>query len=82
MISFFCLIQIIFGSSGYDLFLMSDIMDQHIQKVHDLWFIVHKSQHDHTKGILHLCMLIQLVHDHIGISITSELYDNPHTLSV
>ena len=40
---------------------MQNIVFQHIQEIQNLWLLVDQRQHDHSKGILKLGMLIQLV---------------------
>ena len=40
---------------------MFQIMVQDFQKAHNLRLIIDQGKHDHTKGILKLCMLVKLV---------------------
>ena len=61
MRAFFRFIQIIFGSSGDNIFLMFQIIGKHLQKIEDLRLIVDQSQHDHTKAVLQLGVFIKLV---------------------
>ena len=76
-----CFVQIIFCSSGYYIFLMSQIVFQHFFQIHNLWLIINKSQHDHTESILQLCMFIQLIQDNIGICVFSQINTNTHTFT-
>ena len=48
------LIQIILGPSSYNLFLMLQVLIQHLMDIQHLGLIVDQGQHDHTKGILKL----------------------------
>jgi len=41
----------------------------------------HQTQHDHTKGILKLCMLVQLIQDYIGIGIFAKVNTDTHALT-
>ena len=82
MISFLCFVQIIFGSSGNDIFLMLQVISQHIQQIHDLRLIVDQRQHDHTKSILQLCMLVQLIQNNIGIGILTKFDNYADTFTV
>ena len=49
------------------------IRDRHIQQIHNFRLIVDQRQHDHTKSILQLCMLVQLIQNNIGIGILTKL---------
>ena len=82
MIPFFRFVQIISRPSGHHFFLMSDIVRQHVKKIHDLRFIIHQRQHDNAEGILKLCMLVQLIQDHVGIGILAQFYHDTHTFTV
>ena len=82
MISFLCFVQIIFGSSGNDIFLMLQVISQHIQQIHNFRLIVDQRQHYHTKSILQLCMLVQLIQNNIGIGILTKLNDHADTFTV
>ena len=61
---------------------MLQVISQHIQQIHDLRLIVDQRQHDHTKSILQLCMLVQLIQNNIGIGILTKLNDNADTFTV
>ena len=82
MISFLGFTQVVFGSSGNDIFLMLQIISQHIQQIHDLRLIVDQCQHDHTKSILQLCMLVQLIQNYIGIGILTKFDNYADTFTV
>ena len=77
----FRLVQVILCPSCDYLFLVLQIIFQHIQDIHDLWLIIHKRQHDHSECILELGMLIELVEDHIGIDVAAQLDADPHPLT-
>ena len=81
MSSLSCFVQIVFCSSGYYILLMSQIVFQHFFEIHNLRFIVDKSQHDHTECILQLCMLIQLIQNDIGIGIFSQINTDTHAFT-
>ena len=61
MASLLRFVQVVFRSSRHNLFLVLQIIRQHLQEVHDFRLIVYQCKHDHTKGILHLGMFVQLV---------------------
>ena len=82
MISFFCFAQVVFGSSGNDIFLVLQIISQHIQQIHDFRLIVDQRQHDHTESILQLCMLVQLIQNYIGIGILTKFDNYADTFTV
>ena len=82
MSSLLSLVQIKLSPSCDNIFLMIKIMIQDLKYAHDLGLVIDKGQHDNTKGILHLCMLEKKVEYNIGICITPQLYDYPHTFTV
>ena len=82
MSSGLCLIEIIFNTSGYHIYLMIKIMLQYFKKIHYLWLIVNEGKHDNSEGILHLGMFIEKIKDDICICILSELYNYPHPFPV
>ena len=61
---------------------MFQVISQHIQQIHDLRLIVDQRQHDHTKSILKLCMLVQLIQNNIGIGILTKLNNHADTFTV
>ena len=65
---------------------MFQVIVQHFQKIHDLGThflsVADQSEHDHTKGILQLRVLIELVQDHIGIGVSSQFNADAHTFPV
>ena len=79
---FFGLAQIILGPAGHDLFLIGDIMLQHLLQIQNLWFAVYQRQHNHAKGGLQLGKGIQLVEHHLRIHILFQLHHDFHTLAV
>ena len=52
MSTFSCFVQIVLGSSGHNIFLMSQIIFQYLHQIHDLRLVIDQCQHDHTKSIL------------------------------
>ena len=80
--SFLRLVQVILCSSGDDLFLVLNVIFQHIKKIQNFRLIVHKGKHDNTKGILKLRMLIKLIQYDIRICVTTEINHNSHSLTV
>ena len=60
---------------------MFQIMIQDFQKTHNLRLIIDQGKHDHTKGILKLCMLVQLVQNDIRIHISSQFDADTHTFT-
>ena len=58
MSSLLCFIQVILCSSCHNIFLMTQVVLQHLKKIHNLRLIINERQHDHTKCILKLCMFI------------------------
>ena len=85
MSTLLCLIQIIFRSSCYDIFLMCKVMFKHLRKSQNFRLKTsvyrNQTQHDHTKSILKLCMLIQLVENNICISISAQINTDTHSLT-
>ena len=85
MRTFLCLIQIIFGTSCNDIFLMSKIVFQHLRKCQDFRLKAsvygYQAKHDHTKCVLKLCMLVQLVQNYICIGIFAEIDTDTHTFT-
>ena len=81
MCSLLRLIQFILRPARNYLFLMLQIMVQHLQQIHDLRLVIDKSEHDHAEGILELCMFIQLVQDHVCVHISPQFDDNTHPLA-
>ena len=85
MRTFLCFIQIVLCSSCHNIFLMCKIMFEHLRERQYLRLkaSVHcyQTQHDHTKGILKLCMLVQLIQDYIGIGIFTKIDTDTHTFT-
>ena len=85
MSTFLCFIQIVSGPSCNYIFLVGKIVFQHFRKRKNLWFQTaiggNQTKHDHTKSILKLCMLVQLIQDYISIGIFAEINTDTHTLS-
>ena len=85
MRTFLCFIQIVLCSSCHNIFLMCKIMFEHLRKRQHLRLkaSVHcyQTQHDHTKGILKLCMLVQLIQNYIGIGIFAKINTDTHALT-
>ena len=82
MCTFLRFIQVILCPSGHNLFLMTQIVPEHFQEIHNLRLIIHQGQHDDTECVLKLCMLVKLVQNNIGIGIPSQLNTNTHTFPV
>ena len=82
MVSFLGLVQVIAGPSGHHILLMADIVQKHVQKVHDLWLVVDQGQHNNAEGVLKLGMLEELVQYYVGIGVVSEFNDHPHAFPV
>ena len=64
--SLLCLVQIIFRPSGDYILLMTDVMLQNLQNIHDLGLHpgglgAYQGQHDHAVSILKLGMFKELV---------------------
>ena len=81
MRSFFCFVEIISGSPGNHIFLMYQIILQHIQKIKYPRLIIYKSQHDDSKCILQLCMLVKLIQDHRRTDVFTQLNVDSHTFA-
>ena len=81
MSPFLGLVQIISGPSGYDLLLVLQVILKHLEQIEDFRLVIHQRQHDRAKGILQLCMLIQLVQYHVGVGIPSHIDTDPHALT-
>ena len=79
MSSFLRLVQIIPGPSGHDLFLMLQIILQHLEKVHHLRLVAVQCKHIHTESILQLGMLEQTVQNHLCIHIMADIYRHAET---
>ena len=82
MIPFLRLVQLILGSSGDHFLLMLQIVQKHVQKIHDLGLLTDEGQHIHPEGILQLGVLIELVQYHVGVGVLAQLDHHPHALSV
>ena len=85
MRTFLCLIQIIFGTSCNDIFLMSKIVFQHLRKCQDFRLKTsvygYQAKHNYAKSILKLCMLVQLIQNYICIGIFAEIDTDTHTFT-
>ena len=77
-----CFVQIISGSSRHHIFLVFQIVLEHLQKIQDSGLIADQREHNDTESILELCMFQQTIQDNLRIHIFSELNDNPHSLAV
>ena len=73
------LVQVVFCSSGYDIFLMLQVILKDLQKVQDLRLAVDQGKHDDSKGILQLRMHVEPVEDHIRIGVPPDIDGDPHT---
>ena len=85
MRTFLCFIQIIFCPSCHNIFLMCKIIFEHLRERQHLRLkasvYCYQAQHDHTKGILKLCMLVQLIQDYIRIGIFTKIDTDTHTFT-
>ena len=85
MCSLLCLVQIILCSSSNYIFLMLQIILQHLFQIQDLRLhasmIRNKGKHDHAKSILQLCMLIEQVQDNVRIGILTEINTDTHSFT-
>ena len=85
MRTFLRFIQIIFGTSCNDVFLMRKVVFQHFRKCQDFRLKAsvygYQAKHDHTKCVLKLCMLVQLVQNYICIGIFAEIDADTHTFT-
>ena len=75
------LVQIVFRPAGDHVLLVKQVILQHIQKIQHLRLVVHQGQHDYAVGILELGVLVELVQDHVGVGVLSQLDIDPHTLT-
>ena len=82
MISLFGFVQVILSPSGHDIFLMTQIVHQHVFDVHDLGLVIHQCKHCDAKGILKLRVFEELVQYDIGVCVVPELDDDSHTFAV
>ena len=82
MVSLFGLVQVILSPSGHDIFLMTQIVHQHIFDVHDFGLVIHQGKHCDAEGILELCMFEELVQNDVGVCIVPELNDHSHSFAV
>ena len=85
MRTFLCFIQIIFCPSCHNIFLMCKIIFEHLRERQHLRLkasvYCYQTQHDHTKGILQLCMFIQLIQNYIRIGIFTKIDTDTHTFT-
>ena len=82
MSPFFRFVQVIFCSSGNDIFLVLQVIVQHLLKVQHMGFVVYQSKHDDAESIFQLRVLEQAVQHHLGIGILPELDHDAHAFSV
>ena len=85
MRTFLCFIQIVLCSSCHNIFLMCKIIFKHFRERQYLRLKAsihcYQTQHDHTKGILKLCMLVQLIQNYIRIGIFTKIDTDTHTFT-
>ena len=77
MCTLLCLIQVVFGSSGYNIFLMGKIMLQKLFQIQHLRYqtvtLRNHAKHDYAKGILQLGMLVQLIQNNVCVGILTKI---------
>ena len=80
-----CLVQVIFGSSGHNIFLMGKIMLQKLFQIQYLRYqavaLGNHAKHDYAKGILQLGMLVQLIQHNVCVGILTKINADPHALT-
>ena len=81
MCTFFCFVEFVLCTSCNNIFLMSQIMLEHLQKIQNFRLFVYQCKHGHTKGILQLCMFIQLIQNYIRIGIFTKIDTDTHTFT-
>ena len=81
MCTFFCFVEFVLCTSCNNVFLMFQIMLKHFQKVQDFRLFVYQSKHDHTKGILELCMFEKLIQYDVCIDISSKFNVDTHSFT-
>ena len=82
MVPFLSFVEVIAGPAGDNVLLMTQIVHQHLQEIHDLGLVVDQSQHGNSESILHLRMLEKTIEDDIWISVMAKFDDDPHAFSV
>ncbi len=60
---------------------MLQVVVQQLKNIQNLWLIIHKRQHNHTEGILQLCVLVELVQDDICVGVAAQLNNDAHALA-
>ena len=76
------LVQIIFCPSGNNILLMKEVIPQHILQIQHPRLIIDQCQHNNTKGILQLRVLVQLIQYYVGVHITPKLNADTHSFTV
>ena len=76
------LVQVVAGPAGDDLFLMLQVMIEHLAKGEHLRLAIHKRQHDRAEGVLQLGMLVEIIEHHGGVHVALELNDDAHAHAV
>ena len=61
MLALLGLVEVVFGASRDDFFLVQKIVVEHLQKVQDLRLVVYQGKHDHAEGVLHLRVLVEVI---------------------
>ena len=82
MLALFSFMQIKSGTSDDDLFLMLDIVCEHLLQCQNLRHTVNECQINHAEIILHLRIFIQMIEDDLRIGIAFEFDDDTHTFTV
>ena len=55
---------------------------QYLLQGQNPWLVIHQGQHNYTKGILQLSMLVQLIQHNIRVNVLAQLNNNAHALAV
>ena len=82
MRALFCLFQIMLCAAAHHGILKIDILLQHVLQRHYLGHAAVQRKHDDAHGVLKLCIAVQLVQHHLGVSLALELDDDAHALAV
>ena len=79
--SFLSFIQIIFCSSRNYIFLMLQVIIQHLQEIHYFWLIANQCQHNNAKCILQTVYAYKADSESHRIHITTQFDADPHTFT-
>ena len=65
-----------------NLVTMLDIILHHLLEIEHSRHTINQGQHNHSEGILHRGMLVEIVKHYLGNRIALQFYHQPHTVTI